>query len=87
MAAVADGHGSKKHFRSDFGAKQNRLEHAINSNNNASENTQAAESRLRDLDMAEEMVAQSKHSILMQAGEAIMAQMMNDAEGVLRLLQ
>ena len=74
-------------IRSDFGAKQNRLEHAINSNNNASENTQAAESRLRDLDMAEEVVAQSKHSILMQAGEAIMAQMMNDAEGVLRLLQ
>ncbi len=74
-------------IRSDFGAKQNRLEHAIASNKNASENTQAAESRIRDLDMAEEMVKYSKDSILMQAGEAIMAQAMTDAEGILRLLQ
>ncbi len=74
-------------IRSDFGAKQNRLEHAMTSNKNASENTQAAESRLRDLDMADEMVKYSKDSILMQAGEAVMAHAMTDAEGILRLLQ
>lgn len=74
-------------IRSDFGAKQNRLEHAIASNKNASENTQAAESRIRDLDMADEMVKYSKDSILMQAGEAMMAHAMTDAEGILRLLQ
>ncbi len=74
-------------IRSDFGASQNRLEHAIANNKNNAENTQASESRIRDVDMAEEMVAYSKHSILMQAGEAVIAQGMSDAEGVLRLLQ
>ena len=73
-------------IRSDFGAKQNRLEFAINSNKNRAENTQAAESLLRDADMADEMVEYSKQTILMQAGEAMMAQANALKEGVLRLL-
>lgn len=72
--------------RSDFGAKQNRLEFAVNSNKNTSENTQAAESLLRDADMAEEMMTFSKESIIIQAGEAMMAQANSLKEGVLRLL-
>ena len=73
-------------IRSDFGAIQNRLEFAINSNKNTAENTQAAESLLRDADMADEMVEYSKQTILMQAGEAMMAQANALKEGVLRLL-
>lgn len=73
-------------IRSDFGAIQNRLEFSINSNKNNSENTQAAESLLRDADMAEEMTKYSKEQILMQAGEAVMAQANALAEGVLRIL-
>lgn len=73
--------------RSDFGAKHNRLEFAINSNKNTAENTQAAESLLRDVDMAEEMTKFSKESILMQAGEAMMAQANSITQGVLRLLE
>ena len=73
-------------IRGDFGAKHNRLEFAIKSNKNTSENTQAAESLLRDLDMAEEMTKFSKESILMQAGEAMMAQANSLAQGVLTLL-
>jgi flagellin len=72
--------------RSDFGAKQNRLEFAVNSNKNTSENTQAAESLLRDTDMAEEMMIFSKESIIIQAGEAMMAQANSLKEGVLALL-
>jgi flagellin-like hook-associated protein FlgL len=72
--------------RSDFGAKQNRLEFAVNSNKNTSENTQAAESLLRDADMADEMMTFSKESIIIQAGEAMMAQANSLKEGVLRLL-
>lgn len=72
--------------RSDFGAKHNRLEFAINSNKNTSENTQAAESLLRDLDMSDEMVDYAKQEILMQVGESMMAQANSLAQGVLRLL-
>ena len=73
-------------IRSDFGAIQNRLEFSINSNKNNSENTQAAESLLRDADMAEAMTKYAKEQILMQAGEAMMAQANSLAEGVLRIL-
>ncbi len=73
-------------IRGDLGAKQNRLEHAILSNKNAAENTQASESKLRDLDMADEMVKFSKESILMQVGEAMMAQANMSAQNVLKLL-
>lgn len=61
-------------FRSKFGAYQNRLEYAQAVDDNTSENTQAAESRIRDLDMADEMVQYSKHNILEQAGQSMLAQ-------------
>ncbi len=73
--------------RSGMGAEQNRLEHAIDANNNTSENTQAAESRLRDTEMAAEMVEFSKHSILQQSAQSMIAQANSLSEGVLKLLQ
>lgn len=73
--------------RSGMGATQNRLEHAVAGNDNTSENTQAAESRLRDTEMASEMVDFSKHSILQQSAQAMIAQANSLNEGVLRLLQ
>lgn len=72
--------------RSTFGAEQNRLEHAYNINANTEENSQAAESRIRDTDMAEEMVNQSKHSILEQAGQSMLAQANQSTQGILSLL-
>lgn len=74
-------------IRSMFGAMQNRMEHSIMYNQNASENTQSAESLLRDADMAEEAMNVAKHNILEQAAQAIMTQINSDAEGVLRLLE
>lgn len=71
--------------RSKVGAQQNRLESAILVNANTQENTQAAESRLRDADMAEEMVNYSKSSILEQAGQAMLAQANQSKQGVLSL--
>lgn len=73
--------------RSLFGAYQNRLEHTIANLANTEENTQAAESRIRDTDMAKEMVNLSKTNILAQAGEAMMAQANQIPQGVLSLLQ
>ena len=73
-------------IRSMFGAVQNRIEYATRNNRNTSENTQSAESRLRDTDMAEEMVNYSKHNILQQAAQAMMAQINNNAESVIQLL-
>jgi len=73
--------------RSKFGAYQNRLEHAQLQNDNTSENLQAAESLLRDTDMAAEMVALSKHNILAQAGEAMIAQANQRPQAILSLLQ
>ncbi len=72
--------------RSLIGAQTNRLEHTKMIDDNTSENTQAAESRLRDTDMAEEMVDYSKHSILEQAGEAMLAQANQMPQGILNLL-
>ena len=60
--------------RSKLGAIQNRLEHTINNLDTTSENTQAAESRIRDTDMADEMVEYSKNNILAQAGQSMLAQ-------------
>lgn len=74
-------------LRSTLGSVQNRLEHAINSNENKSENTQAAESRIRDADMAERMMELAKYRILQQAGEAMMSQANNSNQGILQLLQ
>lgn len=72
--------------RSELGAFQNRLEHAYHINMNVAENTTAADSRIRDTDMAKEMVEQSKQSILEQAGIAMMTQANQLNQGVLSLL-
>lgn len=74
-------------MRSNLGAEQNRLEHAYNSNTNAAENTTAAESGIRDTDMAKEMVSYSLKNILSQAGQSIMAQANQSNQMVLSLLQ
>ena len=73
--------------RSALGALQNRLEHTIANLDNVAENTQAAESRIRDTDMASEMVEYSKNQILAQAGQAMLAQANQATQGVLSLLQ
>lgn len=73
--------------RSSLGAAYNRLEHSISNVDNTSENTQAAESRIRDVDMAEEMVEYSKQNILMQAGQSMLAQANQNPQGVVTLLQ
>lgn len=73
--------------RSTFGTQQNRLEHGKNLDDLTAENSQAAESRIRDTDMAAEMVNQSKHSILQQAGQSMLSQANQLPNGVLRLLQ
>ena len=72
--------------RSELGAIQNRLEHTINNLDTTSENTSAAESRIRDTDMAEEMVQYSKNNILSQAGNSMLAQANQQTQGVLSLL-
>lgn len=73
--------------RSKMGAIQNRLEHTINNLNTSSENLSAAESRVRDVDMAKEMMEQSKNSILAQAAQAMLAQANQQPQGVLQLLR
>ena len=78
---------SVSRFRSSLGAVQNRLEHTINNLDNVAENTQAAESRIRDTDMAAEMVQYSNNQILAQAGQAMLAQANQANQGVLALLQ
>jgi len=72
--------------RSALGAIQNRLEHTVANLDNVSENTQAAESRIRDTDMASEMVQYSKNNILAQAGQSMLAQANQSNQGVLSLL-
>lgn len=74
-------------MRARYGAYQNRLEHSYNNNQNKLENTTAAESRIRDTDMAEEMVEYSKNNILKQAGQSMLAQANQSKQGVLSLLQ
>ncbi len=73
-------------MRSDIGAIQNRLEHTINNLDNVVENTTAAESQIRDTDMASEMVKYSNNQILAQAGQAMLAQANQANQGVLSLL-
>lgn len=72
--------------RSNYGAVQNRLEHTINNLNNIVENTTAAESRIRDTDIAEEMVRYSNNQILMQAGASVLSQANQHSEMILSLL-
>ena len=73
--------------RSALGAVQNRLEHTIKNLDTTSENTSSAESRIRDTDMAKEMVTYSKNNILMQAGQSMLAQANQQNQGVLSLIQ
>ena len=95
----ADGEGAKKAIdsikdaittlnqqRSDLGAIQNRLEHTINNLDNVVENTQSAESAIRDTDMATEMVKYANNNILAQAGQSMLAQANQANQGVLALL-
>jgi flagellin len=72
--------------RSDLGAIQNRLEHTIKNLDNVVENTTAAESQIRDTDMASQMVEYSKNNILAQAGQSMLAQANQSNQGVLSLL-
>lgn len=74
-------------YRSTWGALQNRLEHAMSVDDNTAENTQYAESRIRDTDMAEEMVEYAKNNILEQVGQSMLAQANQSNQGVLSLLQ
>ena len=73
--------------RADLGAYQNRLEYSVKGLDIAAENTQAAESRIRDTDMASQMVNYTKNQILTQSGTAMLAQANNQAQSVLSLLQ
>ena len=85
--AIADAVSKVSEQRSALGAVQNRLEHTIDNLDNVVENTTSAESRIRDTDMAEEMVAYSKNNILQQAGQSMLAQANQANQGVLSLLQ
>ena len=73
--------------RSSLGATQNRLEHTISNLDNASENLQAAESRVRDVDMAKEMMSFTKNNILQQAAQAMLSQANQSPQNVLQLLK
>jgi flagellin len=84
--AIADALSKVSEQRSSLGAVQNRLEHTIANLDNVVENTTSAESRIRDTDMAEEMVNYSKNNILAQAGLSMLAQANQSTQGVLSLL-
>ena len=86
MTRIQNAINEVSEFRSYLGAIQNRLEHTIDNLKNTSENTQSAESLIRDTDMAEEIAEYSKNNILTQAGQAMIAQANQTAQGVLNLL-
>ena len=79
--------GKVSYARGKMGAVQNRLEHTIANLDTSAENMQTAESRIRDLDMAKEMVTYSKNNILQQAAQSMLAQANQSTQGVLSLLQ
>ena len=85
--AISDAISKVSSQRSSLGAVQNRLEHTINNLDNVVENTTTAESRIRDTDMATEMVEYSKNNILAQAGQSMLSQANQQTQGVLSLLQ
>ena len=87
IATIKAGINTLSGIRSKLGAIQNRLEYTINNLDNVAENTTAAESRIRDTDMASEMVKYSNANILAQAGQAMLAQSNQGNQGVLALLQ
>jgi len=79
--------GTVNTARSTFGAHQNRLEHTINNLGTTTENLVAAESRIRDVDMASEMMEMTKNNILSQAAQAMIAQANQQPQNVLQLLR
>ncbi len=85
--SIAEAIAKVSQQRSMIGAVQNRLEHTINNLDNVVENTTAAESQIRDTDMATEMVKYSNSNILQQAGQSMLAQSNQANQGVLSLLQ
>lgn len=87
ITAFKNAVGYVSNVRSYYGAVQNRLEHTINNLDNVIENTTAAESRIRDTDMAKMMVEYSNQNILLQAGQAILAQANHQQDGILNLLR
>lgn len=87
ISRVKSGLGILSGIRSDIGAQQNRLEHTIRHQENTIENTQQAESLIRDTDMAKEMVELSKQNILEQMGTSMITQANQSRQGVLSLLQ
>jgi flagellin len=86
IGAISDAIASVSAQRSSLGAVQNRLEHTIKNLDNVVENTTAAESQIRDTDMASQMVEFSKNNILAQAGQSMLAQANQSNQGVLSLL-
>ncbi len=86
ISAIKSGISKLSSMRADLGAVQNRLEHTIKNLDNVTENTQAAESAIRDTDMAKEMVKYSNNNILAQAGQSMLAQANQSNQGVLSLL-
>jgi flagellin len=87
ISAVNDAIGKVSEQRAKLGAVQNRLEHKINNLNATVENLTASESRIRDTDMAQEMVSFTRSQILSQAGTAMLAQANQSSQGVLQLLR
>ena len=87
IESIKQGISNLSSMRADLGAVQNRLEHTIKNLDNVVENTTAAESQIRDTDMAKEMVRYSNNNILAQAGQSMLAQANQTNQGVLSLLQ
>ena len=87
ISTIKDAIKAVNEQRADLGAIQNRLEHTVNNLNNVVENTTAAESQIRDTDMATEMAKYANNQILAQAGQAMLAQSNQANQGVLSLLQ
>jgi flagellin len=87
ITAISTAIGTVSTQRAALGAVQNRLEHKINNLNATVENLTASESRIRDTDMAEEMVSFTRNQILSQAGTAMLAQANQSSQGVLQLLR
>ncbi len=86
ITSIKSGIDKLSSMRADLGAVQNRLEHTVKNLDNVTENTQAAESLIRDTDMAKEMVKYSNNNILAQAGQSMLAQANQSNQGVLSLL-
>ena len=87
MKKIDDAIDTVSTYRAKLGAAQNRMEHTINNLKVTSENVTAAESRIRDTDMADEMTSYTKNNILMQAAQSMLAQSNSMPQGVLNMLQ